>query len=131
MAETEETPRGLLTVMVEVEPEWEEEFMRWYAGEHTEEFLEIDGFVLARRYRLVEGPGPKYLAMFELRDPSVLRDPRYLKLRDPAQMSETMHRMHTYTRERIRRVYELIGEQRAGETPEPSSDPSPHPSKEA
>ena len=52
----------ILVVMMDVEPEGEEAFDRWYNEEHLAERLEIPGYVSARRFKLEEGDGVlKYL----------------------------------------------------------------------
>lgn len=67
---------GLLLVMMEIPPEHEEEFNRWYNEEHLPERLSIPGFVRARRFRAIEG-GPKYLALYDLESPDVLDTDEY------------------------------------------------------
>ena len=68
--------KGLLLVMMEVAPEHEAEFNRWYDQEHVPERMSIPGFLRARRYRALEG-GPKYLALYELESPDVLQTDTY------------------------------------------------------
>ena len=68
--------KGLLLVMMDIDPENEEEFNRWYTEEHIPERLAIPGFISARRYRALEG-GPKYLALYELESPEVLNSKEY------------------------------------------------------
>jgi len=67
---------GLLLVMMEIKPEREEEFNRWYNEEHVPERLAIPGFTNARRFKAVEG-APKYLALYELESPEVLESNEY------------------------------------------------------
>lgn len=71
MPTTEKPHRGLLLVMMDVDPEHEEEFNRWYNEEHVPERLSIPGFISGRRFRAIEG-SPKYLALYELESPEVL-----------------------------------------------------------
>tara|TARA_A100001037_G_scaffold103945_2_gene94502 strand:+ start:391 stop:741 length:351 start_codon:yes stop_codon:yes gene_type:complete len=76
---TENTPErapGLLLVMMEIKPEREEEFNRWYNEEHVPERLAIPGFKQARRFKAVEGE-PKYLALYEIENVEVLESPEY------------------------------------------------------
>lgn len=68
--------RALLLVMMDIDPEHEAEFNRWYDEEHVPERMAIPGFLSARRYRAIEGE-PKYLALYELEDPSVLESETY------------------------------------------------------
>lgn len=72
-------PRGLLLVMIEVEPGYEAEFNRWYNEEHVPERLGCPGFLNARRFVAIEGE-PKYLALYDLESPDVLQSEDYRKL---------------------------------------------------
>lgn len=38
-------------------PGREEEFDRWYSGQHVSDVLSVDGFVAAQRFRMCEGDG--------------------------------------------------------------------------
>lgn len=67
---------GLLLVMMEIPPEHEEEFNRWYNEEHVPERLSIPGIVRARRFQAIEG-SLKYLALYELESPDVLDTDAY------------------------------------------------------
>jgi hypothetical protein len=75
MAKTRGT--GLLMLWTDVDPAHEAEFNRWYDEEHIHHLLEVPGFLSAGRYVAVKG-GPKYLAMYELEDPNVLRTTAFL-----------------------------------------------------
>lgn len=67
---------ALLLVMMDIDPEYEAEFNRWYEDEHVPERMSIPGFLNARRYRAIEGE-PKYLALYELESPDVLESESY------------------------------------------------------
>jgi hypothetical protein len=73
-------PRGLLLVMMDIEPEHEEEFERWYAEEHLPDRVNCPGFLTARRFRAIEG-GPKYMAFYDLDGPEVLETEAYRRIR--------------------------------------------------
>jgi hypothetical protein len=75
MAKTRGT--GLLMLWTDVDAEHEAEFNRWYDEEHIERLLRVPGFLSASRYVAVKG-GPKYLAMYELEEPGVLRTAAFL-----------------------------------------------------
>jgi hypothetical protein len=75
MAKTRGT--GLLMLWTDVDPEYEAEFNRWYDEEHIKTLLAVPGFLSAGRYVALKG-GPKYLAMYELEDPNVLRTSAFL-----------------------------------------------------
>jgi antibiotic biosynthesis monooxygenase (ABM) superfamily enzyme len=68
---------GLLMLWTDVDPEHEAEFNRWYNEEHIQHLLKVPGFLSAGRYSALSG-GPKYLSMYELEEPSVLRTQAFL-----------------------------------------------------
>ena len=75
-AERNGTSGGLLVVMVEVDPEHEDELNRWYDEEHIPEKLATPGFRGARRF--VDPAGGRYLAIYELDDPAVATSAAYM-----------------------------------------------------
>ena len=95
--------KGLLIVMMDIDPEVEEEFNRWYNEEHVPELMVIPGFLRARRFRAVEGK-PRYLAMFDLESPDVLKSEAYLKL----PVTEWRQRMRPHFRNLVRVIHEEI-----------------------
>src|ERR671937_496709 len=90
----------ILVVMMEVAPEHEDEFNRWYNDEHLPERLEIPGYVSARRFKLEEGEGVlRYLCIWELEDVSPLRSEAYqAQQRRP---SAPRDRARTYIKQRM------------------------------
>ena len=97
----------LLVVMMEVDPEGEEAFDRWYNEEHLPERLEIPGYVSARRFKLEEGEGVlKYLCIWELEDGSPLQSEEYKAQR--ARPSELRDRANQYITQRARGLYQQI-----------------------
>lgn len=93
--------RGLLLVMIDIEPEHEADFNRWYEQEHFPERLNCPGFLSARRFMAVEG-GPKYLAIFDLENPEVLESEAYKAILGP---SEWTKRVESNFTSRVRNVY--------------------------
>jgi hypothetical protein len=75
MAKTRGT--GLLMVWADIDPEHEAEYHRWYDEEHIAELLSVPGFLSAGRYEALKG-SPKYLALYELESPGVLRSQGFL-----------------------------------------------------
>ena len=75
MAKTRGT--GLLMAWTDVDAEREAEFNRWYNEEHINNLLGVPGFLSAGRYVALQG-GPKYLSMYELEEPNVLRSAAFL-----------------------------------------------------
>ena len=97
----------ILVVMMDVDPEHEEEFNRWYNEEHLTERLEIPGYVSARRFKLAEGEGVlKYLCIWELEDGSPMQSEEYKAQQQ--RPSELRDRVHTYIKQRARGLYKQI-----------------------
>jgi hypothetical protein len=97
----------IMVVMMEVDPEHEEEFNRWYNEEHLPERLEIPGYISARRFKLEEGSGVlKYLCIWELEDGSSLESEEYRA--QQLRPSELRDRAHSYIRQRARGLYHQI-----------------------
>ena len=67
---TDEKRRGLLLVMIDIDPEHEEEFNRWYDEEHLPLLSQVPGVLRARRFFDPEGT-PRYVALYDLADESV------------------------------------------------------------
>ena len=97
----------VLVVMMDVDPEHEEEFNRWYDDEHLPERLEIPGYVSARRFKLQDGEGVlKYLCIWELEDGSPLESEGYQAQRE--RPSELRDRALSYVKQRARGLYKQI-----------------------
>ena len=97
----------ILVVMMDVDPEHEEEFNRWYNEEHLTERLEIPGYVSARRFKLEEGEGVlKYLCIWELEDGSPMQSEEYKAQQQ--RPSELRDRVHTYIKQQARGLYKQI-----------------------
>jgi hypothetical protein len=104
---TQHIGNTIMVVMMEVNPEHEGEFNKWYNEEHLLERLEIPGYISARRFKLDDGIGVlKYLCIWELEDGSPLTSEEYKsqqlrpsKLRDLA---------HSYITKRSRGLYHQI-----------------------
>ena len=97
----------ILVVMMDVDPEHEDEFNEWYNDEHLPERLEIPGYVSARRFKLEEGEGVlKYLCIWELEDGSPLQSEQYKAQRErPSQLRD---RANAHIRQRMRGLYKQI-----------------------
>ena len=106
MAKTRGT--GLLMVWADIDPQFEADYHRWYDEEHIAELLAVPGFLSAGRYVAVKG-SPKYLAMYELESPEVLKSAAYLdsvRFRPSAQ--RTQHSAGTIGRNYLRNGYRQI-----------------------
>lgn len=104
---TQPIGNAIMVVMMEVPPEHEAEFNRWYNDEHLPERLEIPGYVSARRFKLEEGNGVlKYLCIWELEDPSPLKSKEMEAQR--LRPSELRDRVYGHITQRARGVYTQI-----------------------
>jgi len=70
-------PRGLLLVLADPPPDFEEEFNAWYDTEHLPERAALPGFETALRFTSL-GDGPRYAALYDLTSPDVLDGEGYL-----------------------------------------------------
>lgn len=96
--------KAVLLMMIDVKPEDEAGFNRWYNEEHIPELMALPGYLSARRFE-VEGEGQKYLAIYELEDSKVFDTPQYKAWREA---SESTRRMSAKFVSRTRRVYREI-----------------------
>ncbi|HEY0248148.1 MAG TPA: DUF4286 family protein [Gryllotalpicola sp.] len=111
---TDETagPRaGLMVVLIDIDPDYEDEFNRWYLEEHLPERLGLPGFRSARRFKLHEGDMATYLAIYELDSVDTVHTPEYEALFPQSPWSDEIT---THFRYRVRGIYSEI-------TPEPAA----------
>lgn len=94
---------ALLLVMIDIDPDHEDDFNRWYNEEHFPERVGLPGFVSSRRYLSRDGEGPKYLALYELESVEALETSEYLALISPP--SEWTRRVESHFTSRLRAVY--------------------------
>ncbi|HEY4985758.1 MAG TPA: hypothetical protein VII39_03990 [Bradyrhizobium sp.] len=79
--------QGMLLTSMDVAPEHEADFNRWYDSEHLEERVAIDGFLEARRY-VAHAASPKYLCLYSTRTLQVLNsDTDRARLANPTEWS--------------------------------------------
>ena len=91
--------KGMLLTSMDIDPEHEADFNRWYDREHLEERVAIDGFLEARRY-LAHQASPKYLFLYSTAALEVLDSPAYrARLASPTEWSKkTMARFRNMIR---------------------------------
>ena len=102
----------VLVVTMDVDPEDEAEFNKWYNEQHLPERMEIPGYVSARRFRLEEGEGAlKYLCIWELEDGSPLQSKMYQEQQaDPTALYERVSKtIKARTRGLYRQIYPETG----------------------
>jgi hypothetical protein len=93
----------LLFVRIDVEPECEEEFNRWYNEEHIPTLLKVPGVLWAKR-AINTGKGPKYIAVYEHENIDVQNSEAYRK----AAQTEWTRRIEPHLLKREREIYELL-----------------------
>jgi hypothetical protein len=99
--------KHLLTVYASIPADLEDDFNHWYNQQHIPEQLALDGFQSAVRYESLQGE-PKYMALYELADASVLESPAYIKLRDKAATDAWDQRIMSQLQVEARVIYEQI-----------------------
>lgn len=109
---------GLLTAWMNIPPEHEEEFNRWYNAEHIKERVDIPGFLSGRRYRSLDGE-PKYFALYELEEPDVVYRPAYTQVRETP--TPWTHKMEAIFQNFVRNIYE-----RTSSSGQPSRQGAPY-----
>ncbi len=81
--------KGMLLTSMDIDPEDEADFNRWYDREHLIERVAIEGFLEARRYIAHQG-SPKYLCLYSTATFEVLDSPTYrTALMNPTDWSKT------------------------------------------
>jgi hypothetical protein len=97
----------LFVVMLDVEPDKEEEFNELYNNEHIPFLLEVPGVLSAARYENVEGDEgvPKYLAIYEIESPDV---PNSEAFRNAGNSGDWPHKVRPHTKNRSLIVYKRM-----------------------
>lgn len=93
----------LLIVRIDVEPEMEGEFNRWYNEEHIPTLLKVPGVLWAKR-AINTGKGAKYIAVYEHENIDVQNSEAYRK----AAQTEWTRRIEPHLLKREREIYELL-----------------------
>jgi hypothetical protein len=70
-------PPVVLAVSMSVPPSAEADLGAWYAGEHIPALLTVPGWRRVRRYRLLQGGAPTYLALSEIESAAVFEEPAF------------------------------------------------------
>lgn len=112
---TDARGKHLLTVYANIPADIEADFNHWYNTQHIPERLALSGFQSAVRYESLKGE-PKYLALYELEDASVLETPEYRQLGEKAKTDAWDQRIMSHLQVDTRLVCEQIFA--CGEAPE-------------
>jgi hypothetical protein len=112
--------KHMLTVYANIPSDIEDDFNNWYNTQHIPERLAIQGFQSAARYETFDAEhlgarmrdaaktAPKYLALYELDDASILESPAYQALRERNQANAWDQRILPKLQVQARTVYEQI-----------------------
>jgi hypothetical protein len=91
-------------VRVDIAPEVEEAFNRWYDTVHVPALLRCPGWLSARRYVVLDG-GPKYLAIYEVAGPWVYETEEFRRARGFGEFEE---HVRNFSRMRCEQIYPTI-----------------------
>lgn len=91
-------------VATDIEPAAEADFNAWYDQEHLPGLAAVPGVLRAARFRVAEGPGPRYHACYELADRSAFNGPAWLAVRGTAWSSRVRPHFVNTRRTMYRRV---------------------------
>lgn len=84
----------LLCVWWQPNPESVDEFHKWYDQEHIPMLSKVPGWLRSRRFELVEGNGPTFLAMHDVANLACFDQPEYLNATStPLRELVTSHRV--------------------------------------
>jgi hypothetical protein len=92
----------LIIVRIDVKPEMEEEFNRWYDQEHIPCLLAVPGVIWAKR-GINTGKGPKYIAVYEHENINIQHTEAYKK----AVQTDWTRKISPYFLNMEREVYEI------------------------
>lgn len=81
-----------------------DDFAAWYVEEHVPLLFAVPGWLRCRRFQLVTGAGPQFLALHDLASFDAVDDPRGA----PARNTEWRDRVIGYRTDYERRVYSLL-----------------------
>lgn len=81
-----------------------DDFSAWYAEEHVPLLFAVPGWLRCRRFELVSGAGPQFLALHDLASLDAVDDPRGA----PARNTQWRDRVIAYRTAYERRVYSLL-----------------------
>lgn len=93
----------LLAVWWTPAPGTDEDFNAWYGEEHIPLLMKVPGWLRIRRYSLLTGNGPRYLALHDLTSEGALGEPAHAA----AGQTPWWQRMTASRREYSRRVFRL------------------------
>ena len=91
--------RALLLNAMNVNPEVEDDFNKWYGEEHIPALAAVTGVLCARRFRATQSP-LKYVALYHVASPEVVASPEWKKAAD----SPWTQRLRPHMRDHIRIV---------------------------
>jgi antibiotic biosynthesis monooxygenase (ABM) superfamily enzyme len=90
-------------VKTDIPADLERDFNDWYDKEHVPALASVPGCFRARRFLAVDGQ-PKYMAVYEIDTPDVIKSAAWAKARDTAWTEKIRPHLHNLER----RVYQLI-----------------------
>lgn len=105
---------GLLAIWNDIVPGHEDDFRRWHTTEHMPERMSVPGFRRGRRLFSPEAV-PRWLTLYDLDNPHVLRSPDYLaRLNAPSEWTKRVLPTFVATERMGCRIISRIGQSRGG-----------------
>ncbi len=109
MADKDASTRGayIYIIQLDIPGEHEDDFNRIYDTQHVPAILEVPGVRGCHRYRLTyaDAETPRYLALYELDSPDVIKSDAWRKAADSGDWAP---RIRPHTQNRRRQVMEKI-----------------------
>lgn len=108
---------AILHVMMDVEPDFDDELNAWYTEEHLPRLLEVPGMLAARRFVDAHWPASgaddaggrhQYLAIYELTDPSVVDSPDYARAAEMTPRTAALAPHISFHSQIYRQVFSLV-----------------------
>ena len=100
---------GMLCTSMDIDPEYDAEFNRWYDKEHMEERASIPGFINSRRYLAISG-SPRYLNLYDAESLDALGSPAYQKaLQNQTDWSKEMFTHFKNFHRTVGRINQSVG----------------------
>lgn len=82
-------PEAMIVLEIDIDPEFEEAFNRWYDDRHLPEVCALPGILSATRLRVTGAEG-RYLTIYALSDPGAFETDAYRKWRAASRDTDEM-----------------------------------------
>ena len=94
----------ILIIQMDVDPEMEEEFNRWYEEEHIPMLMQVPGVLSARRC-ISQGENPKYVTIYEHKNIDVQKSRSYQKALETEWTKRIRPHLKNFTKRVLFQIY--------------------------